>query len=173
MMEAVIVITVLLPLFIGMVYFRLAYTAKLRSLQNARAYAFTYALHGCNDPAPGDAELAIQNGGGAPSASTAPADDDTQGELSDTGNPVPNTGTSLDNDPTYTSNVFGGAQGVSGAQVGTVTATSIIDLPKFNGLSASTRTITSSAFMQCAPTPVSNKNIWGLLLQTGRNFANW
>jgi Flp pilus assembly protein TadG len=48
MVEAVVVISVFILFFLGMVYFRSMYQQKLRMMRLARAAAVGYALNGCN-----------------------------------------------------------------------------------------------------------------------------
>src|SRR5580658_3426154 len=85
MMEAIMVNVVLLPILAGIVFFQATYSAKIRSLQNTRAYAWTYALHGCDSTdIPEDSKLAIQENFGTPNGSMDPPDDYTVQELGDT-----------------------------------------------------------------------------------------
>jgi hypothetical protein len=174
MMEAIMVNVVLLPILAGIVFFQATYSARIKSLQNTRAYAWTYALHGCDSTdIPEDSKLAIQEDFGTPNGSLDPADDDTEQELGDTGNAVQPTGTVLDNDSNYTSNVFGTGQGVAGSNVGTVNATSSVQMTSFNLLHVQGRVMTSASHVQCNPTPANQTNVEQVAIQAARNLANW
>jgi len=173
-MEAVMVNVVLIPLLGGIVFFQATYSAKIKSLQNTRAYAWTYALHGCDSTdVPEDDRLAIQSDFGAPNQSTESPSDNAEQELGDTGNSVPGTGTSLDNDSNYTNNVFGTGQGVAGSNVGTVNATSTVQMTSFNVLRMQGKLMTSSTHVQCNPMPANETNVAQVAIQSARNLANW
>lgn len=174
MMETIMVNVVLLPLLAGIVFFQATYSAKIKSLQNTRAYAWTYGLHGCDSSdIPEDSLLAIQENFGSPNGSMDPPDDDTQAELGETGNTPPQTGTELDNDSNYTNNVFGTGQGVAGSNVGTVNATSSVQMTSSNLLHVQGRVMTSSNHVQCNPTPTDETNVAQVAIQSARNLANW
>ena len=175
MMEALMVNIVLVILLAGVVFFQATYSAKIKSDQNTRAYAWTYGLHGCNSgDVPSNEELAIHESFGAPNQSTdSSGDGNVQDELGQTGNSVPNTGTELDNDSNYTNNVFGTGQGVAGSNVGTVNATSSVQMTSFNMLKVQGSVMTSSTHVQCNPTPASELNVAQVAIQSARNLANW
>lgn len=174
MMEALMVNMVLVVLLAGVVFFQATYSAKIKSVQNTRAYAWTYALHGCDSTdIPEDKELDVEENFGAPSSSTDSSGDDTKTDLGDTGNPVPSTGSSLDNDPNYTDNVFGTGQGVAGSNVGTVNATSSVQMTSFNMLRIQGQVMTSSSHVQCNPVPVNETSVAQVAIQSARNLANW
>ena len=59
MMEALMVNIILVLLLAGVVFFQATYSAKIKSVQNTRAYAWTYALHGCNE-VPENEEIAVE-----------------------------------------------------------------------------------------------------------------
>ena len=172
LMEALMVNIVLVVLLAGVVFFQATYSAKIKSDQNTRVYAWTYAFHGCND-VPEDSALAVQEDFGAPAPSTDPASSDTLSDLSSSGNPVPSTGSELDNDPTYTENVFGTGQGVAGSNVGTVNATSSVQMASFNMLRVQGSVMTSSSHVQCNPTPENENDVGEVAIQAARNLANW
>jgi len=172
MVEAVISITAFIPIFAGIVYFQATYSAKIMSMQNTRAYSWAYALGGCNK-VPDDATLGVLSNFGSPQPVTDTDDTNVQQELGDTGNSVPNTGTEIDNDPTYTENVFGTGGGASGAKVGTVKATSSVQMKSFNVLGIEGKVMTSSTDVQCAPTPKSGSDIGGTIITIARNLVNW
>lgn len=174
MMEALMVTMVLALLLGGVVFFQATYSAKIKSVQNTRAYAWTYALHGCDsNDIPENKVLAVEESFGAPSSSTEAPSGDTRTDLGETGNPVPSTGSSLDNQPTYTENVFGTGQGVAGSNVGTVNATSSVQMANFNLLKIQGQVMTSSSHVQCNPVPVNETNVAQVAIQAARNLANW
>jgi hypothetical protein len=172
MMEAIMVNVVLLPLLAGIVFFQATYSARIQSLQNTRAYAWTYAYNGCN-AVPEDSELGIRQSFGAPNQTVDPPDDATEQELGDTGNTVSGTGTELDNDPNYTNNVFGTGQGAAGWNVGTVNATSSVQMSSYDLLRVQGSVMTSSSHVQCNPTPTDSRNVANTFIQAARNLANW
>jgi len=165
MMEALMVNIVLVPLLAGVVYFQATYSAKIKSLQNTRAYAWTYAFHGCEE-VPEDARLAVQEDFGSPGATTEPAEN-MENELNQSGNSVPGTGTEIDNDPTYTQNVF------QSNSIGSVSATSTVQMSSFNVLKVEGSVMTSTTHVQCNLIPENESNIGGVVLQTAKNLANW
>jgi hypothetical protein len=174
MMEALMVNIVLVVLLGGVVFFQATYSAKIKSDQNTRAYAWTYALHGCNSSdIPENKVIAVEENFGTPNGSTEPGSGDTKGALAETGNPVPSTGSSLDNQPSYTDNVFGTGQGVAGSNVGTVKATSSVQMTAFNMLKIQGQVMTSSSYVQCNPIPVNETNVAGVAIQLARGLANW
>jgi hypothetical protein len=172
MMEALMVNIVLVVILAGVVFFQATYSAKIKSDQNTRVYAWTYAFHGCSD-VPEDKDLAVEEDFGKPAPSTDPASGDTLGDLSAAGNPVPSTGSSLDNDPTYTENVFGTGQGVAGSNVGTVNATSSVQMASFNMLRVQGSVMTSASHVQCNLVPESENDVGEVAIQAARNVANW
>jgi hypothetical protein len=173
MMEALMVNIVLVILLGGVVFFQATYSAKIKSDQNTRAYAWTYASHGCNsNDIPENKALLIEENFGAPNSSTEPPSGDTKGDLGETGNPVPSAG-QLDNSPSYTDNVFGTGQGVAGSNVGTVNATSSVQMASFNMLKIQGQVMTSSSHVQCNPVPVNETNVAQVAIQSARNLANW
>jgi Tfp pilus assembly protein PilV len=175
MMEALMVNIVLVILLAGVVFFQATYSAKIKSVQNTRAYAWAYGLHGCNtSDIPSNEELAIQENFGSPNSETDSSNEgDVKGELGQTGNSVPDTGTKLDNDSNYTNNVFGTGQGVAGSNVGTVNATSSVQMTSFNMLKIQGAVMTASSHVQCNPTPASELNVAQVAIQAARNLANW
>jgi hypothetical protein len=174
MMEALMVNMVLVVLLAGVVFFQATYSAKIKATQNTRAYAWTYALGGCNsNDVPEDDKLLIDENFGAPGAAIESSGDDTKGDLAESGNAVPSTGSSLDNDSNYTDNVFGTGQGVAGSNVGTVNATSSVQMTSFNMLKIQGQVMTSSSHVQCNPVAVNETNVAQVAIQSARNLANW
>jgi hypothetical protein len=176
LMEALMVNMVLLPVLGGIIFFRETYSAKIQSLQNARAYAWTYAFSSC-DTVPDNAAILVHDNFGTPVAGDGIASngDDLQSELSGTGNAVPSTGTSLDGDPNYTNNVFGtGSTSIGGQNMGTVNATSTTQMSFGSGLLRVTGAqVTSSEHVQCNPWPANESDIEDTFIQSARDLANW
>jgi hypothetical protein len=172
MMEALVVNMIFVIAFAGMVFFQATYSAKIKSLQNTRAYAWTYGLQGCNE-VPEDDKIGVLANFGTPNGNIDSSNENVQSDLNDTGNTLPNTGTELDNDPTYTNNVFGTGQGYSKSPVGTVDATSSVQMASYNLIKVQGAVMTSSSHVQCNPTPVDETDIADVAIQAGRNLANW
>jgi hypothetical protein len=167
LMEALIVNMSLITLLAGVAYFGAVYTAKIRSDQYSRAYAFTYALHGCQsgDPAVSNESLGIESSDEAPS-STVDSADSAKKDLDQAGHGVPDTNTKLDSDPNYT-NVF------SQNSVGSVNARSTIPIGSFGALAIGSADATSTTRVQCNPVAPPDGNLIQAGLQTAKSFANW
>jgi Tfp pilus assembly protein PilX len=166
LMEALMVIMVMVVLLSGAIYFQTVYSAKIRSNQNARAYAFTYALHGCNagdTEAVSDESLAIEPNAGVPSGENE-ADSDAKSDLADSDHAVP--GTKLDGNPAYT-NAF------SQNSVGSVNARSTAQLGAFSALGIGAKAMVSSTHMQCNPQPKDGTQLLEVGIQGAKSFANW
>ena len=69
--------------------------------------------------------------------------------------------------------MFGTGQGVPGANVGTVNATSSVQIAAYDVLRVQGRVMSSSSHVQCNPTPVSESAVGAVALQAARNLANW
>ena len=160
------VISVMTILLAGAIYFQRVFSAKIRSNQNARAYAFTYALHGCDK---GDTEavsnesLGIEESAGVPSGA-AEADPEATTDLANADHAVPST--RADGNSAYT-NAF------SQNSVGSVSATSTVPISAFPVLGIEGKTMTSATHVQCNTVPKDGKELIPVALQGAKSFANW
>ena len=175
LMEALMVNMVLLPVLGGIIFFRETYTAKIQSLENARAYAWTYGFSSCKT-VPDDQALLVHENFGSPvlGGGIAADSDNVQSDLADTGNAVPDTGTTLDSDSNYTSNVFGTGTTIGGSNVGTVNASSTVQMSfAAAGLHVTGGEMTSSEHVQCNLTPANETNVEQIFVQSAKDLANW
>ncbi len=166
LMEALMVISVMIVLLAGAIYFQTVYSAKIRSNQNARAYAFTYALHGCDKgdtEAVSDESLGIEPSAGVPSGETDTGPD-AKTDLGDSDYPVPTT--KLDGNSAYT-------DAFSRNSVGSVDAKATVQLNAFNPLGIGAKTMVSATHMQCNPQPKDGTQLVEVGLQGAKSFANW
>ena len=168
LMEALIVNMALITLFAGVTFFHSAYSAKIRSDQNTRVYAWAWASHNCvaDDKHPLTNEtMGIEEAAGAPSHGDESEGDDPKGDLENAGQTIPSGGKKLENDDSYTKNVFGSSS------VGSVSAKSTTTVGGFGAIAG--LQVSSTTHVQCNLVPEDTSNMVEVGIQAAKGFANW
>jgi hypothetical protein len=178
MIEGLMVNMIFILLFGGMVFWQATYSAKIMAMRAARSYAWTYALHGCDEVPENKTLLIPENtdtSGGVDSSDDSTSESDIYSQGGSTG--TQGTGTELDNDPTFTNTVFGTGTQMAGSgsseNFGTVNASATIQMSSYNVVHMAGLKMSGDQHVQCNPTPADSRNMFTTVVQMARNLANW